>query len=126
MNEELQNALVQVISDFTSTTSAAKDFMVAELPDVVTQLLWWKGIESFISFLFCIGILLGLQWSGKAIRNSLDPDDYEYTFNKGLALVLQIIATLGMTSIALGQTAWLQIMVAPKLYLIEYTAKLVQ
>ena len=42
MNEQLQNALVDLITKVTSGMDTATAFLAGELPDVVQQLLRWK------------------------------------------------------------------------------------
>ena len=42
MNEQLQNALVNLLTKVTSGMDTATAFLSAELPEVVQQLLVWK------------------------------------------------------------------------------------
>ena len=123
MSEELQTTLNDALKDIIETTAQAKDFILAEMPEVINQLLWWHGIKSGISMIcfsmLCYAIYRFNKWqcryySGKNINNHP-----ELMFN-----CLQSLLILPLEEF--WSLDWLQIMVAPKLYLIEYTAELVK
>ncbi|KKN08860.1 hypothetical protein LCGC14_1052290, partial [marine sediment metagenome] len=79
MKEELQTALAELISKTLSGVDAGKEFLTAEIPDVLSQLLMWYGVSNFIesvigAVLFGIGfkILRGVftnkrnvEWTDK-------------------------------------------------------------
>ena len=113
MNEQLQEALTTLLDKSLN----AVDFMVAELPEVIQQLLVWKMWESAIwSFL---GITLAMIISiGTCLLYKKDESSESYMwFPIGTVLALIAIA-------AMCDFDWLQILIAPKVYLIEYAASL--
>jgi len=137
MNEELQKALADVINKAASGIDTASDFIMAELPEVVQQAMTWYMVESLIYFV--IGVIM-IASSYKIIKyqHSLFYDDegnlanwcssYSYTNGIGdLAIlgiaILDIVASVVAVCFVFNIT-WLKIMIAPKLWLIEYAAKL--
>ena len=117
MNEELQvtlnDALVGIITDVTAT----KDFIVSEAPEVIEQLLTWNmciSLAFFVVWLLVISVFVFYLVRG--IRNHWDGDGI-------MALMFgSVLSLLGVV----GSTSWLQILIAPKLYLLEYAASLVK
>lgn len=141
MNEELQKALTDILNSGMDAAAQAKDFVLSELPDVVKQLLAWKLAENlFYSAIGVIVIVTIVLVMAKIIR--IRPKSWEETSNfawicykglreidisapglmffvfGGIGLLFSTIATLSSLSEAL------QIWLAPKVYLIEYTANL--
>lgn len=123
MNEELQKALTEILNGVLT----AKDFMIAELPEVIQQLLIWKFYEHLIFCLvgiaIAIGVFIGFYIAYKSDKNNqIDArkktDGSEYVF-----LGLWSFASL-MLLMLLSNITWLQIWLAPKVYLIEYAASL--
>lgn len=154
MNEELQKALAEIINGALSSAAAAKDFVLAELPDVVQQLLLWKAVESGLFFVFWLASLLLLLWvikrKSSIITGNLD-DGERQRLNHLLAIgyarrtvgedieydslrrrgnpIIGIICGLGLSVCLIGLScslAWLKIWLAPKVYLLEYAASLVK
>lgn len=134
MNEQLQQALTALLGRATTGV----DFLVAELPEVVQQLLVWKAAEATLGM--CVALVVG-AFAGTLIARFLrgpkegerpqgvmrfvydcDGDLYE-----GVCFVGPVVAAafIGATVAAYqgGSTA-LQIWIAPKVYLIEYAASL--
>ena len=56
MNEQLQGAVVQILERAISGIDSSVEFMQAELPDVIEQLLLWYGVKGLIECL--IGIVI--------------------------------------------------------------------
>ena len=125
MNEQLQTALAELIK----STLQAKEFIVGELPEVVRQLLLWHGIQDFI--LFCIGLVL-LAAYGYCLRRFViknwskikEADDSEGFLITMLSLVCVVVLSVPLMFIF--PLTWLQIWIAPKVWLIEYAASLVK
>jgi hypothetical protein len=118
MKEQLQVALAEVIN----TTLQAKDFIVAETPDVIRQLLLWKMTEAIIYSVICLMVLgicaYGIPKSWKKLRE----------IDEGLEPVMMfwLIPILGGCLPLLQNTlVWVQIVVAPKVYLLEYAKDMV-
>ena len=115
MNEELQGALAEILNGVLS----AKDFVLAELPEVIYQLLLWKFAESIICLLAGIAALAICCIGAKKT--------WEWAAEDGTGLEAITILWLLPTAFAVFEglnIKWLQIWLAPKVYLIEYAASL--
>lgn len=114
MNEELQRALAEILNGAIE----AKDFLLSEMPDVINQLLWWHGVKSGLATLTFVLVWVGvvLLWR-KLIKG--DGDEDVFLFCAVLTTMWSIVGWM------FPSLDWLQILIAPKLYLIEYAAKLV-
>ncbi len=137
------DAAESVAGDITNATGTALDFLATEIPDVIQQLLVWHAVESFIWFF--LGVLLLAspwfvywKWGGRGEPSESYYGEARYvetlTHNRlgevdwdGMgALVLggAVATTAGLLT-TMSSLEWLQILVAPKLYLLEYARVLV-
>jgi hypothetical protein len=117
MKEQLQVALTEVIN----TTVQAKDFIIAETPDVVRQLLLWKMTEAIIYS--AVGLLLLGACAfliPRAWKKLSDIDE-------GLLPIMMFWALplFGCGALLSNTLIWVQILVAPKVYLLEYVKDMV-
>lgn len=120
MNEELQKALATLLAKTTSAAEAGVSFLQAELPEVIRQLLMWKAIESAAHMV----VLIGLTWlCVYAARRAWTYGRDEGSGVEAFAMIPAMAAGLS-GYLAIRQIDWLQIIVAPKVYLIEYAASL--
>lgn len=155
MNEELQNTANEVLRGILENAASAKEFLLEQAPDVVNQLLWWKGVESAIYFLILVALAVIPLISIRRINNHIltrrkeaiearknkEPwtcfqgdarssiASHEFDIAVGVPSwlgFLLLIPSLIFTCIALDNIDWLQILIAPKLYLLEYAASLVK
>ena len=139
------DAAESVAGGISEASGDATAFLVAEIPDVIQQLLVWHAIESLIWFL--PGLLLIAapwfvywKWGGRgkpgAPRYDGEPS-FEPTFTHyangevdgdgmGPLVLGGVVATLAGFALALNNLEWLQILVAPKLYLLEYARVLLR
>lgn len=139
------DAAESVAGDITNATGTALDFLATEIPDVIQQLLVWHAVESLIWFFPGVLLLASpwfvyWKWGGRG-----EPTD-EKSYNGGamyretlthfrdgtahfdavLGLVLAgAVTTLVGLLLILDNLDWLKILVAPKLYLLEYARVLV-
>lgn len=137
------DAAESVAGDITNATGTALDFLATEIPDVVQQLLIWHAIESFIWF-FLGTLVLAAPWfvywrwggRGEPTEPKYGEMRYKETLTHGyygqvreealafFALLSGIVTFLGL-ALTLSNLDWLKILVAPKLYLLEYARVLV-
>lgn len=125
MNEQAQQALANLLSMAVDGIGGAVEFSKAQLPEVVEQLLMWHMVESFIGFvagmLIMAGTAEGVRRVHKAIKSEgLDEAAY------AIAIPVAIFAFPIGFIITAKSIDWLKIMIAPKLYLLEYAASLVK
>jgi len=131
MNEKLSNALAELIQTTLSGVDATKDFFVSELPDVIQQLLMWHGAYSLILFILPLVIFpFVIFFALKIPKNLGEPNGYGDSIPTakgwvyvGLEALTGILFIASLLSINLQ---WLQIWIAPKVWLIEYAGKLIK
>lgn len=130
MNEKLQESLSQILD----TTLNGVDFLKSELPDVIHQLLMWKMAESLVMCVF--GLLMfvfGGLYLWKNIGRGVETDkgfkrtmthDEDGDLTEWFPLAAVPVLVVIITVCTPLNITWLQIWLAPKVYLIEYAAQL--
>lgn len=138
MNEQLQNALAAILGKTVEGIDASVEFMQAELPDVINQLLMWYAVKGVVLSGAWVIMTAVVLYSTKKIYNSRPEDNGvnffweknswqdSNTLNFGTYIALGCAATmLLVTSPMLTKFMdTLQIWVAPKIWIIEYAASL--
>jgi hypothetical protein len=124
MTEELQNTLASILETGKATLSTLVDTMMVEAPELIKELLWWNGITSFIWFIiFSILFLLLWKWEIKIWKWGIEKSDYDpYYF-------ISIFYSMGHFTVALlafTSLTWLKVLVAPRLFLLEWITVLVK
>lgn len=130
MNEQLQTSLAEILEKVTTGATTASNFLMEETPEVVRELLLWYGVKNFIYFVFALLILLVWflyeKWLLGWCKANLGADGEQWFGFYGLLGSLPRFAMLIASLSFFFNIEWLQIWLAPKIWLIEYTAKLVQ
>jgi hypothetical protein len=145
VESQLEVALAEAVTKTVNSIDTAAGFLAAQAPEVISQLLIWHGIKSALMFALGIAILYAAQhfsrrYVGKGVK--IDPtsdqkrDNYRQTFTHdengdwcartiitGFVGVLSIIAGV---SFIIDNLDWLQILVAEKIWLLEYAAKIIK
>ncbi len=134
MNDQLQAALADIIGKTGEAVSDGVGFLKAELPEAIQQLLYWKMASSFLglavvlafSYAAFVFIRRGFRTANDfpAKKNNYD-DDPKFWMRFWLTTVSFVAGLISFVCI-LNSFAWLQILIAPKVYLIEYAARLVK
>jgi len=142
MNEELQKALSDLINKTSNGIDSASGFLASEIPDVIQQLLMWHGIYNFLMFIVgliflaatypvvkcCINFLCKAKvdlenrepWT--VYKDSSSITSFTYDIRHGVFIIPFIQVLMAFSTINLK---WLQIWIAPKVWLLEYAAKIV-
>ena len=137
MNEQLQAQFVHILQSVSESTVAAKDFVLAELPDVVQQTMNWYLFKSLLSnFIALVFICFAVYLIVKLCQVPKDFDSanrfqrwsYEF-YSNGDFKELSPASLIPMTAILIGFLIFcininldcIKIIIAPKLWLIEYT-----
>lgn len=120
MDKELQQALAAMLNKTVSGIEAGAQFLQEQLPEVIQQLLLWKAVESGVVFsAFLIATFLS-AYCTRRFWLWVSEDD-----SGGEPFVLVPITLTGLLLLgACKSLEWLQILIAPKVYLIEYAASL--
>lgn len=125
MNEQLQVALATVLSKTIEGFDAGVAFMQSELPDVIEQLLMWYMVKG--AMFFFLGLIIFYAVVACAIKwvKFCKADSKKYHDEFDTYILPIILGTLPLLlAIAFINLDWLQILIAPKTWLIEYAAQL--
>lgn len=125
MNEQLQQALDQIMEKATASVDDGVKFLPEELPEAVHQLLVWKYTVSSLSMLAFFVLVCFIYQINKAQVNywkRVFKEDSLVDHPEILVNCFQPL--LAFPILKLWSIEWLQILLAPKVYLIEYAAQL--
>lgn len=119
--DKLQSALADAVTKSIQAAGDATDFLIGQLPDVIKQFLMWKMVESIAwNVVSVIGVLAMIaivrKFLAKGRQTKWDWEDRLFPFAIGSFLFCFVIAISTFNF----NLDWLQIWVAPKVYLIEY------
>ena len=117
MNEKLQEALAELIN----LTIQGKDFVLEQAPDVITQLLAWELTINLIGFCFGVLLLVWIPISWRMSRNG----KYRVDDVPVLGIISSVLGgVLGIAFVS-ETLVWIKILIAPKIFLLEYAAELI-
>lgn len=132
MNNSLQDALSMIIQKSAEGLSAGVDFLSAQLPDVIRQLLLFNlakssaiFVVSFLAIVVYVSCILKLwAWANKKAKESpYDEPQLEAAMITALtAVIMTVVVTTAFSSASDVLELWL----APKVWLIEYAATLIK
>lgn len=115
----------QILINLIKAVTDAKEFAAQQLPDVVHQLLvyklWYSGILLFGGIFLLVGAALWTRYIGKKATASGYFDD-DYT---PIVLLLVSGGFAGFFMIFSNLRDFLELLLAPKVWLLEYAAQLV-
>ncbi len=140
MDKSLENALIELLNESINNIDTSVSFLQAEIPEVISQLLTWYAVKG--ALLAVIGVLLLLTYA-VVVRKAIDskPDkgsnlfwhryqtDEPAEFSTSGGYVLGVAGALtGLFSLdmILNIADTLQILVTPKVWLIEYASSLIK
>lgn len=123
--------LLKLVQRAADGIDGAIQFGQAQIPDVVYQLLVWNAVTSALAqiaiiitiVIYFTGLIKGFKWSRAAGKRN-DPDEEVYALVWACWLVIGGVISLFLFFAFWFQFDWLQIWLAPKLYLIQYAAHL--
>jgi hypothetical protein len=113
--DQLENKLVEAITDITANLAQAKSFVLSELPDVLQQYLLFNTVKSCgYTVLGLILVILCVYGIYKVIKNS------KYGKGKyGLVLYFAVFTIIGGIMFFLNLVETIQLLIAPKVWLLE-------
>ena len=119
----LAKELVSVVKDTADSAKDVKDFVLSQAPDVVQQLLRWELMYSLINFTIILILIAFCIYLCRWVNLNMEKNS-DYMAKKTLLNGGFFILIIFMLSILSENLNWLQILIAPKVYLIEYAAAL--
>lgn len=118
----LEQTLVDILNKTTALMEQGFNFAEDQLPDIIYQLLLWYGVYNFLLFLSVIPVLYVGYWTIKWLWTSDKADqDIFSTFSTIVITFFTAILVWHLINLT-----WLKIWIAPKIWLIEYTASLMK
>lgn len=140
ISEELKARGEEALLYMLDGLEKAADFTVEQAPFVVQELLAWHMIRSLL--FFSIAVILCFSWIPALIiaRHGIKESPWTriqdgyckgkttdaFDFSIGISIAGGGILTVIGFMAAINSLEWLQIMIAPRLYLLEYAAELVK
>ena len=130
MDDKLQEALGELLNKANNGIDTAGAFLSEEIPEVVSQLLLWHGVYNLIQFI--VGVILltiGITLSSKIAFNIPTKGHWSHNHCDNDISATGFISLLGALFSLIGgliyiNFIWLQIYLAPKVWLLEYAASL--
>lgn len=114
----VDKAVASMIERAVNGVDAAVAFGAAQLPDIIRQLLVWKTTQyTFLALLFAVVLAVCVAVSVHAARRYRNPD---------LLLMFSIAAIVSGAILVLRICYLLQIVLAPKVWLLEYARDLLK
>lgn len=128
---ETDKQLAEILKKGLETAEKTGNFIVEQAPDLIKQLLIWKTVEYSIYVIMGISLIIYFyRWTKKVSKemkeNEYDFEDYfmDSVSSIFIAIGQMTILIVGVLLISENLHSLIQIVFAPKIYLIEYTANL--
>lgn len=128
----LEQALIKSLDGIQKTGTELVDALYQQAPEVVEQLLIWHAVESLIQCIAAVAALsipFAVYKVANHLYQKLEVAKWEEEFAFWLPVILTSIVSsaLGLvTFVAYINIKWLKILLAPKVYLLEYLADIVK
>lgn len=122
-DEILKTYLVKALEKTGNLVDKSVDIVMEQAPILVQEVLHWNFAYNLILFVFAIiSFIILIVIDRKAYNYVKNIDDIWLLFPVGVINVFWVM----ITSITLMNVQWLKIAIAPRLWLIEYTAQLIK
>ncbi|MGG7725855.1 hypothetical protein PGN57_09510 [Klebsiella aerogenes] len=125
MNEQANKILIDILQKAASGVDAAVSFSQAQVPDIIRQLMVWKAASYGMRVLFMSLFLLGCIW---LFRKALKWNKSYENETLGICSLIfsSLMGPIFVIGILLNISNGVQLWLAPKIWLIEYTAQLLK
>jgi len=131
MNKEVLEQLLPVLKVTKEGLLRSVDVIQSEAPQVAEQLLRWKftlslawfgtGLVMLVAMLVCSVVLWKI-----ATRNKKEWEQSKEDGGVAVMSMINFIALFIPSAMMLSHLEWIKILIAPKLYLMEYIAHLIK
>lgn len=132
----LDKSLSLLIDGATEKGPKLVELLYTQAPDVINQLLMWHGAKSFIQFLIAVFLLFVVPfiiWATIKKLYKIAVAEYGNKWDDAVMFWLPtaIMLIIYVLPIQIGSwnminLTWLQIWIAPKVYLLEYLSNLIK
>jgi len=129
VDEELKAQLIPILENTKDGLAAAVDFLCEQSPLLVNEILLWEGIKSGIICLVLLALMIIGIVISKKVRSLVKNKDCkkacgdsadECMWCPGLAIAYHVMVYIGLPIIMFCNLTWLKVLVAPRLFLVEY------
>lgn len=128
MNGKLENAMAEILIKAAETAETAAGFVVEQTPEVAQQCLRWNFVAAACSMGIGVLVLMGgiaaIAIACRVERSVCGACGAWKEEATGAFVVGLIVSVVGIGMVVSSGATVLQIWLAPKVYLIEYAAKL--
>jgi hypothetical protein len=122
MKEEIMKQLTPILENTKDSILKAADILKEQVPQVVNEIYCWEFVVSLIGFIIGI-VLLIVTYLGIRAAIRYYKTNNECVGPEAMLFCFPII--IGIIFICDG-ISWIKILVAPKLFLIEYVSDLIK
>lgn len=128
VKDKANEVLINLLEKAVTGLDAAVSFSQAQIPDVVHQLLVYKTYSYSLAIALCLVIMGISAWIiFKSWKNIPSDKSYGYREFVCALLIFPLFVFLGSFIVFCAKVSWLvMLIVAPKLYLLEYAAALIR
>lgn len=150
MNEQANKILAELLQKASNGIDAAVSFSQAQIPDVIHQLLVWNFTKSIVMTILALLSVFPVIWLVRYCARRVPDGVYQrgegYSWGEGkpkfkpnlvwdskgdinpavMIPIFFLVLWLMWAIESVTDLTWLQIWLAPKLYLIEYASRLLK
>lgn len=119
---QLENVMADAIKDAHGSIGQATNFVLEQMPDLVQQAMLWHAFSSFCIMCFCICYCIFYIRFIKNFDENLLNEDTEIIHV--ITIMTGFVGFLFSFLFIFFNFDWLQIIIAPKLWLVEFAARL--
>ena len=126
--KETDQQLAEILKKGLEAAEKTGNFVVEQAPDLIQQLIVWKTCEYIFLIIISIAFMFSLyKWHKSAMKRYDDFDGF-YIKTEFFIYCIYAIVVILIFGIGLFQSFFnlLQILLAPKIWLIEYAANLIK
>jgi hypothetical protein len=120
VNEELNKLLIDALKKTGGAIEKSVDFAIQQAPDLINQAMLWNMTISILRCIAALAIMTGAYILHRfVIKLAEETSDDEFWFILMFSWPIASIITVFVFSLE-----WLKILIAPKVWLIEYAVSL--
>ena len=127
MNSETDKQIAEILKKGLEVAEKSGNFVIEQAPDLVKQLITYKTVETSICVLIEITLmyLIVIYFKYLHKKNNEDSSFIEVnSFHIGGMLISLVVAIFMFIAFIADISNLIQLIFAPKIYLLEYIAKL--